>query len=297
VTIPHLGEVLSVLAALIWAISVVLFRMSGREFKPLALNFFKNMVAAVLLLATLLVAGQSLFRDAPLLDYVLLALSGILGVAIADTLFFKSLNIVGAGLSQIVSLSYSPFVILFTFVFLGERLTIGDLAGATLILVGVLLTTARGSTSSDVSAHDLRVGIVLATLSVALMALAVMLAKPVLDRSPVLWSTTVRLLAGVIALMLLTVVSPRRRYLWSTLRPSRSWKIAIPAAVLGAYVAMIVWVAGMKYTQASTASILNQTSAVFVLPLAAIFLHERVTLRKLASVAMAVAGVALVTLT
>jgi len=297
VTIPHLGEALSVLAALIWAASVVLFRISGREFKPLALNFFKNMVAIVLLLATLLVAGQNLFREAPVLDYVLLALSGILGVAIADTLFFKSLNIVGAGLSQIVSLSYSPFVIFFTFVFLGERLTIGDLAGATLILVGVVLTTARGSTSSDVSAHDLRVGVGLATLSVALMALAVALAKPVLDHSPVLWSTTVRLLAGVIALMLLTVVSPRRRYLWTTLRPSRSWKIAIPAAVLGAYVAMIVWIAGMKYTQASTASILNQTSAVFVLPLAAIFLHERVTLRKLASVALAVIGVALVTLT
>ena len=274
----------------------MLFRVSGRELKPLALNFFKNIVATVLLLATLLVAGQSLFRDAPLLDYVLLALSGILGVAIADTLFFKSLNIVGAGLSQIASLTYSPFVILFTFVFLGERLTVGDLAGATLILVGVLLTIARGSIS-DVSAHDLRAGIGLATLSVALMALAVTLAKPVLDRSPVLWSTTVRLLAGVIALMALTVASPRRRYLWSTLRPSRSWKVAIPAAVLGAYVAMIVWVAGMKYTQASTASILNQTSAVFVLPLAAILLHERVTLRKLASVAMAVGGVALVTLT
>jgi drug/metabolite transporter (DMT)-like permease len=295
VTVPHLGEVLSVLAALIWAVSVVLFRISGRELKPLALNFFKNIVAIVLLLATLLVAGQNLFRDAPLLDYVLLALSGVLGIAIADTLFFKSLNIVGAGLSQIVSLTYSPFVILFTFVFLGERLTVGDLIGAALILVGVLLATARES-SSDVSAHDLRVGIGLATLSVALMALAVTLAKPVLDRSPVLWSTTVRLLAGVIALVLLTVVSPRRRYLWSTLRPSRSWRVAIPAAVLGGYVGMIVWVAGMKYTQASTASILNQTSAVFILPLAAILLHERVTPRKLAAVAMAVGGVSLVTL-
>ncbi len=295
-TIPHLGEILSVLAALIWAASVVLFRMSGREMKPLALNFFKNIVAMVLLLVTLAAVGQNLFRDAPLLDYVLLTLSGVLGITIADTLFFKSLNIVGAGLSQIASLSYSPFVILFTFVFLGERLTAGDLAGAALILVGILLTTTREH-ASETSAHDLRVGIGLATLSVALMALGVALAKPVLDRSPVLWSTSVRLLAGVVALVLLTVVSPRHRYLWSTLRPSRSWKVAIPAAVLGAYLAMIVWIAGMKYTQASTASILNQTSTVFVLPLAAVFLHERVTLRKSAAVAMALGGAVLVTLT
>jgi len=293
---PHLGEILSVLAALTWAGSVVLFRKSARAFPPLALNFFKNIVAAVHLLSTLLIVRQPLFRNAPLLDYALLALSGVLGVAVADTIFFKSLNIVGAGLSQIVSLSYSPFVIFFTFVFLGERLTPGDLVGALFILLGILLTTAR-TPAAGLTAHDLRRGIGLATLAVALMALGVTVAKPVLDRSPVLWSTTIRLLAGVAALMLLTVVSPRRRYLWATLKPSRSWKVAIPAAVLGAYLAMIVWIGGMKYTQASTASILNQTSAVFVLPLAAIFLHERITLRKALAVAMALAGVGLVTLT
>lgn len=295
-TVPHLGEILSVVAALIWAASVVLFRKSGRSHPPLALNFFKNVISLVLLLLTLLLVRQSLFREAPLLDYALLALSGVLGIALGDTLFFKSLNIVGAGLSQIVSLSYSPFVILFTFFFLGERLTVGDLLGALLILLGILLTTARGPTSG-LTTSDLRKGIGLATLSVAVMALGVTVAKPVLDRSPVLWSTTIRLMGGLVALMLLTIVSPRRRYLWSTLKPSRSWKVAIPASVLGAYLAMIVWIGGMKFTQASTASILNQTSAIFVLPLAAIFLHERITLKKALAVTMALAGVVLVTLT
>ncbi|MFH1865583.1 MAG: DMT family transporter [Candidatus Eisenbacteria bacterium] len=294
-TIPHLGEVLSVAAALIWPGSVVLFRMSGRNIAPLGLNFFKNIVATVLLSITLIVFRQSLFRDAPLLDYAILALSGVLGIAIGHTLFFKSLNIVGAGLSQIVSLAYSPFVILFTFSLLGERLSPGDLVGACLILLGISLTTARDPTSG-LSARDIRRGVGLATLAVALNALGVTIAKPVLGRSPVLWSTAVRLLAGVAALMLLTVVSPRRRYLWSTPKPSRTWKVAIPAAVLGAYLAMIVWIGGMKYTQASTASILNQTSAVFVLPLAAVFLHERITLRKSPAVAMALAGVMFVTL-
>jgi drug/metabolite transporter (DMT)-like permease len=295
-TMPHLGEIFSVLAALIWAASVVLFRMSGRDITPLALNFFKNIIATVLILATLVVFRGSSMRNAPFVDYALLAVSGVLGIAVADTLFFKSLNIVGAGLSQIASLSYSPFVILFTFVFLGERLTVGDLIGAGLILLGILLTT-KHEHDSELARHDLVRGVGLATLSVATMALSVAIAKPILDRSPVLWATAVRLISGVAAIMLLTAISPRRRYLWKTLRPSRSWRTAVPAAVLGAYLAMIVWIAGMKYTQASTASILNQTSAVFVLPLAAVFLHERITLRKLAAVLTALTGVVLVTLT
>lgn len=294
--IPHLGEFFSVLAALVWAFSVVLFRMSGRQYTPLALNFFKNVISTVLIAATMVVLGQSLFRDAPLLDYVLLALSGILGITIADTIFFASLNLVGAGLSQIVSLAYSPFVILFTFVFLGERLTLGDVGGALLIFTGILLTAAHVP-PPGVTKAQLRKGLALSTLSVALMAAGITVAKPVLNRSPLMWSTAVRLYSGVIALILFTLVSPRRRYVWKTLKPSASWKIALPAAVLGAYVAMLVWMAGMKYTQASTASILNQTSAIFVLPIAALILKEPITLRKLGAVGIAVAGIALVTLT
>lgn len=289
----HLGEFYSVLAALVWAVSVVLFRLSGRTLRPLALNFFKNIVATLMLGATLVVLRVEFVRDVPAVDYVLLVLSGIVGIAAADTLFFKSLNLLGAGLSQIVTLSYGPFVILFTFVFIGERLTPGDFAGAALIMLGIFLTAGHDPPLGSTKA-DLHKGIGFATLSVALMALGVTIAKPVLNRSPVLWATSIRLAGGVAALVVLTIVSPRQRDLWKTLRPSRTWRVSVPAAVLGAYVAMVIWIAGMKFTQASTASILNQTSAVFVLPVAALILKEKITLRKAGAVAAAIAGVALV---
>ncbi|MBD3348254.1 MAG: EamA family transporter [Candidatus Eisenbacteria bacterium] len=294
VTESHLGEFYSVLAALIWAGSVVLFRLSGRTFRPLALNFFKNTVAVVIFGITFALFRIEVIRDAPLLDYGLLLLSGVIGIAVADTLFFRSLNLVGAGLSQVASLSYSPFVILFTFVLLGERLTPGDFAGAALIMLGIFLTAGHrpppGSTK-----HDLHKGIGFAILSMAMMALGVVAAKPVLDRSPLMWTTAVRLAGGTAALALLAAVSPRHRDIWRTLRPSRAWKISLPAAILGTYVAMLVWMAGMKHTQASTASILNQTSAVFVLPIAALVLKESITARKAVAVATAITGVALVT--
>ena len=73
--------------------------------------------------------------------------------------------------------------------------------------------------------------------------------------------------------------------------------VALPAAVTGAYISMILWVAGMKYAHASVAAILNQSSAVFVLPVAALVLHEPITGRKLAAVGTCMAGIVLVTLT
>lgn len=291
----HAGEILSVLAALIWAFSVVLFRLSGRGLPPLSLNLFKNVIAAALLALTLMVTAHRTLPPAPLLDYALLAASGVLGITLADTVFFKSLNLVGAGLSQVVGCCYSPFVVVLSALFIGERLSLGDLLGACLILSGVLLSSGH-EPPPGVTRRDLRRGIWLGVLAFALMALGVVIAKPVLDRSPVLWSSTVRMIAGVGALALIGVVSPGKRYVWRAFRPSPAWRFAIPGAVLGAYLAMVVWIAGIKYTLASTASILNQTSAVFVLPVAAAFLRERVTPLKLAAVALALAGVVVVTL-
>jgi drug/metabolite transporter (DMT)-like permease len=289
------GELLSVLAALIWAFSVVLFRLSGRSIPPLSLNVFKNSIATLLLGLTLLATARSGFPQAPARDYALLALSGVLGIALADTLFFKSLNLVGAGLSQVIGCCYSPLVVLISAAALRERLSVGDAIGACLILAGVALSAAR-EPPAGVTRADLRRGTLMGVLAFALMAVGVVVAKPVLDRSPVLWSSTVRMVAGVAALLGLVVVSPGRRSVWSAFRPSSSWKFAIPGSVLGAYLAMVVWIAGIKYTLASTASILNQTSAVFVLPIAAVALHERITVRKLAAVALALGGVATVTL-
>jgi drug/metabolite transporter (DMT)-like permease len=57
---------------------------------------------------------------------------------------------------------------------------------------------------------------------------------------------------------------------------------------------MLIWLAGMKYAKVSIASALNQTSTIFVLLFAALILKERITLRKVAAIILAVAGAILV---
>jgi drug/metabolite transporter (DMT)-like permease len=52
----------------------------------------------------------------------------------------------------------------------------------------------------------------------------------------------------------------------------------------------------MKYTLASTASVLNQTSAIFTLILATVFLRERLTVRKSLAILMGFAGGAIAVL-
>jgi len=57
---------------------------------------------------------------------------------------------------------------------------------------------------------------------------------------------------------------------------------------------MVLWIAGMKYISASKASILNQTSTIFVPLLAAVFLGEKLTSHRILAVLLGFAGAVVV---
>jgi len=138
---PFRGEILSIGSALVWAIAVLFYRISGRSVHPLGLNLFKSLLGAALVVLTMLIFGESLFPTKPWQDYALLGLSGFAGIALSDTFFFQCLNLLGASLTAVVDCLYSPFVILFSFLFLGERLSFKQFLGVALILSALLLVS------------------------------------------------------------------------------------------------------------------------------------------------------------
>ncbi|MFQ5590013.1 MAG: DMT family transporter [Phycisphaerae bacterium] len=292
------GEACALLAALTWALAVVLLKRTGEFVSPLALNLFKNVVALILLIATLAImpsAGE-LMRNSTREDLAILVLSGMVGIAVGDTLLLRSLNLLGVGLASVVDCLYSPFVILFSYLILSEELGVSHYMGTGFILAGVFISS-RHAPPADRTRGQLLLGIVLGAFSMAFMSFGIVIAKPVLDINdfPLIWATTLRLLPATIALALFAIASPQRREHWSVFRPTHIWKVSIPASVLGMYLAMIFWVAGFKYAKASIAGVLNQTSIIFAIILASLILKEPLTRRKLVAVAMASVGVVLVT--
>ena len=139
-------------------------------------------------------------------------------------------------------------------------------------------------------------GVLLGTLSMALMAFGIVSAKPVIERTPLVGSTIIRVAAGTALLLPVLAASPRRRAILGAFRPSRAWKAILPGSFLGAYLSLLFWMGGFKNTYASVAGILNQTSTIFALILAALFLKEALTRRKVVAVTLALAGVVLVML-
>ncbi|MDH3198156.1 MAG: DMT family transporter, partial [Candidatus Krumholzibacteria bacterium] len=212
------------------------------------------------------------------------------------TLLFQSLNMIGAARSALVSCLYSPFIIALSLAFLGERLGAMQLAGAGLIVLAVAETTRTRAGAVPVERKRLLIGIALGVMAELVMAIGVVMVKPVLATSPLLWAVEIRLAAGVLALLVYLGFHPRRGRIVGSLVAGGMRPVTLAGSVIGGYMAMMVWLGGFKLTQASIAAALNQTNAIFVLIFAAAFLSERITWLRALAIAAAVAGAIMVTL-
>ena len=295
-SMPYLGEIFALAAPLCWSVAVILFHNTGKVVPPLALNFFKNSLALILFALTMIVMGQPLLRSHPLSSYAVLFLSGVIGIGISDTLFFITLNRVGAGLQAIINTSYSPSIILLSFLFLGERLGPVQVAGVVIILSAVLsLTWPSKSRREPLPRRIVVIGVLLGLATTFTQAISIVIIKPQLGELPLLWANFWRLGGGLVASAFLLVIIPGGRVSLAALREVRIWPLMIPGSVMGTYVSLLFWLGGMKYTLASTAAALNQTATLWTFALAVFFLHEPVTGKRLFGLVLGVVGVAMVT--
>lgn len=289
----NIGEIFALLTAVTWATAVILFKKSGETVHPIGLNLFKDLLAAVLLVPTIYLFGETLFLPVSWKDYLIILASGAIGIGVADTLFFKSLNVLGAGLSAIVDCLYSPFIIGLSMIFLGERLSVMQLIGATMIISAVL--SAVVETQARVSDRKAIIKAVLyGAGAMAFTAAGIVMVKPVLERTPLLWVTEMRLLAGVAILVVVLLFHPKRTAIMRSANSRIGLGYTFWGSFAGGYLAMILWIGGMKFTQASAAAVLNQTSNIFIFIMAALILGERITRFRLIGIILGVAGALLV---
>ena len=267
--IPGFGELCSILSALAWAVGIILYRQLGASLPPLQLNFLKN-----LLVLGMLVPAVG---------------SGAIGIGIADTLYFRALNELGAGRMGVLGNFYSPFVIVLSVAFLGESLGPVQLAGFALVSTGVWVAAWPRAGKAPRPAHAVR-GFGFALLSIVLMAVSVVMVKRTLEAQPLLWVTGLRML-GALAVML--AIAAWRGEVSRLAPPARGmpWGRLLLAAFVGQFLAMVLWLAGYKFTLASVAAILNETASVFILLLAAFWLKEPLTRRSILGVGLTLGGV------
>jgi len=284
------GEVFALSSALVWALAVIMLRRSGETLPPFELNLFKNSLGFVLLIPTILVFNGLALPDYSLSELLVTVTSGLLGIALADTWYLRALNLMGASRTGIVASLFSPFVILLSTIFLGERMVLWQWLGFFMVVSGVLLVTWRVH-RSEVDAGDLKKGAFYGIGAMFMMAVGIVMVKEILETRPFLWTVELRLAGGVGAMLLLLLLPGRWRAARQNFRQAQPWGTVITASFLATYLSLIMWLAGYKLIDASVASVLNETNGAFIVLLAWLMLGEKMSRRKLAGISLTLTGV------
>ena len=262
-----LGEILSLGSAITWGISVSLFKIIGNSVSPYILNPLKNTIGTILfVLTTLLISDISAVNALSTNEALILALSGIIGITIADVLFLISLNILGTSRSAIINTIYSPMVIMLAYFILDESLTFADIVGGLMILLSILYLSFNQEKSNI---NNLNKGLIIGILAYSLMALGIIIVKPILNRfahsiEMQLWIIIFRLIPGTLLSYVTLSFIMKKKEIILQLSNKKIWPIILLGSFLGTYVGFAMWVIGMAKTSASIASILNQTSTIFI---------------------------------
>ena len=295
-----LGDLLSLLAAFLWAAAVVCYKLGGEGMPAWHQNLLKSSLGALLFTGTLWVLGEP-FAPQGLggWEWGVVALSGLVGMSLADTAYFQALKLLGATLTSLVGSLYSPLMIFFSVLFLGDELRLSLVAGSLLVAAGIVLGTWDPGKVEEEEAgksrREILSGVGLGVMFIVLVVGSIIMIGPVLKSRSPLWVAWVRITAG--ALGILAIPWGREGgTVAQAFRPSRHAGWMVLGSILGTWLGYYVWLKGLQLIPMSRASVLNELSLIFVFLLAALFAGERLTPKRAGAVGLAFLGSLLVLL-
>ena len=286
-----MGDLYAVITAVCWSSAVILFDISTKNFTAIQLNVLKNFIGVfgfILTIVLFSIPSPNFSQQ----DIFTLALSGFLGILIADGLFLESLRRLGSGISAVVSTIYTPTVFIIAFILFNETINLHSYIGGVLVLGGITISVFQPP--KTIKKRDLYIGILFGIMANILTAYSVLIIKPIMKNNSVVYVALYRFSIGFIFGILINLVKSGTKTVIQKFKQGLTNHYVILGALLGTYLSVIFWLAGYKYTLAGRAAIYNQLSTVFIIILARIFLKEPLTSKKVIGVSLAIFGAIIV---
>lgn len=273
-------------SALGWAIGAILFKRLGEKLSPVVMAFGKSGLSVLFLGVGLMLTGTTLpSRE----DMALLAASGLIGIALADVLFFAALRELSPQVLIIFLTVGQVITAVLAMIFLGETPGVAMWSGMALILLGVSLVLWPKEKGLSWAAS--RKGMIFGLLSSLSMSASMVMAKGALDETTALEGTFYRMAAGFTGLMLWLAVQGRlKTSVAAFAEKDLAWRFMLSVCVItfgGFWLSLVA----IKNLPVAPASSLISLEPIFILPLSALVLKEKIYFRDIGAALLASLGV------
>ncbi|HAK95843.1 MAG TPA: hypothetical protein DCM87_12830 [Planctomycetes bacterium] len=292
---PLAGELAALAAAFTWALTVCVYKRCGAGIPPRLLNFFKCAVAAACF-----AAAVAALRPAPPPDaeaWILLALSGVIGLAVGDTAFFAALARLGAQVTSVGWCMSPAFAAVIAWLALGETLNAAEGAGVALTIGAVcgviLFGAAADSPHAPLGRRVLVAGTAWVALSALCQGVGLVLQRDALQGNDPLLGSLIRLAPAVAVLGVLHRARRPAMRFRDLLAGRRRALALMTAAVLGTFVGVFLQSFSAKYAKAGVMGALLATFPLWVIPIARVWLKERTNWQTILCTVIAFAAICL----
>ena len=290
-----MGVIAAIGAAICWSAAGLLIKPLSTRFSSLSINSIRVLAGWTFLMIFLSPLGKVVeMGSVPASSVAYLMGSGVIGLAIGSTLFIRSLSL--TNITRIYPVTYSLWLlgtVAIAGIFLGEVITSFTILGAILIVSGIVLL-ARPSGKQQVANTGAGTsqgmgGIALAIGAGMCWAAGSTLIKLGLSGISPLVVNMIRL--PVVALILVVIVVRREGRASFSSYDWKSLLLTSGTGILEQSIGSVLWFISIELIGIAKATILANTSPLFVIPFAIIVLKEKVTLRVILGTVFCVAGI------
>jgi drug/metabolite transporter (DMT)-like permease len=284
-----LGAVAALGSAASWAVGAFLFKSLGEKLSPLAMTLAKGACSVALLGIAVLLIGPAPIDTQSL---VYLVVSGVVGIALGDTFFFRALQGLTPQALLVLMVLGQVMTIVLAVVFLEEKVPLIAVVGIPAVLLGVVMVLR--ATATDEGGKTRVDGLVFGILAVACTAVSIVILKKGLgEQSHTVQATFVRMVSGTVGIFAYGMLT---RQIAGWMSPLADRKLAsrfVLAVGVVAFGGFWLGTVATKYCPVAIASTLISTEPAFGLIIAATVRRERVPRSAVIGTAITLAGVAL----
>ncbi len=284
------GIIAALASAASWAFATVVFERLGKHIPYAGITFLKGSFSIVLMCLLALAMGD--WSQISARDAVIIAASGVIGISVGDTLFFRSLQDLGAKTQVLYFLLGQVITMLLSFMLLGEVLGIMQYVGSMVLLCGIVVVTWGRQEDHP---NKLR-GIVGGFASIICFSVATIMIKYTAPEISIVSSTLCRMVFGTLIITMMGVTTGKIREWIKPLKNRTILRWFIINVVVITVGGFMLSMYSIKTISVSLASVLSVTEPVFVLVLAYVINRDKASWREIVGAFISVFGLLVIIL-
>jgi drug/metabolite transporter (DMT)-like permease len=271
------------------------FESASHKIGSIAVNIIRLIIGfAFLSVFNLIWRGYILPVDASIENWLWLSLSGLVGFVFGDLFLFKSYTMIGSRFSMLIMTMVPPITAFFSFIILGERLTLFHYLGMTLTFSGIAMAIfSRSAKGEKLSLKLAPKGILYAFGGAVGQALGLVLSKFGMKNYDPFAATQIRIIAGIFGYILLVTILTRWKMVSNASHNKSGMILTSVGAFFGPFLGVSFSLIAIKYTEAGIASTIMALVPIFIILPAFVLFKQKVTLSEILGSIVSVGGVAL----